>query len=484
MSGTTEQGGTPVSSTDEDARGGGDERPMLILGEDLPDVEDTTPEELRRQQEEAEREIAEARRRAQEEIERRRREAEKEIAALEQQKERELAARQRELDDTQRTLFEREAKLRRTVTASGGTPEERLVSKVARPPLSQRGLRRSGRVVGLATAAAAALAVGLLTAVPGGGPDVRAEIDDADRARVVWLRSGSAADEQIARRMAGQDVPTGADGTYENVRLAREAGEIYAADRYVERTEENTATMLAADTSEVRSLTLWNELHDTAGYAVGSWEVEDIVEDSRGPGAWTYVLLAVGVLGLAALAVLALVARSWVSLPVLVVATGLAVAALSAVAAHDAAVGATAAAHEAADDAVDDLYDQVGRDLRVAYGITTSSYDRRPEFWTDDPFYGEDQAPGTEAYLAVREDMAGAMEQGEEATEQKALELVQAAREGMEARGPAVGRARADLLAALERSGSRWGLAAGLGAGAAVLGGLGVALSRGRGRTP
>lgn len=472
-----------MSNTDDDARRRRDGRPMLILGEDLPDVEDTTPEELRRQQEKAQREIAEARGRAQEEIERRRREAQQEIAELERAKEREIAARQRQLDQAERRLYKRESTLRRKASASGVTPQERLVDKPPKVPLHRSGLRRSGRVVGLAAAAAGALVIGLLSAVPGGDADARSEIVDTDRARVLWLQSGLAADEQIAQRMAGQEVQTGPDGTYENVRLAEEAGALVDVDRYVEQAVASTELMMAEDTSQVRSLTAWSEMHDTADYAVGSWEVEDLVEDSGGPGGWSYLFLAVGVLGLAVLAVLALLARSWVSLPVLVVSTGLAVAALSVVASGDADVRGAAAAHEAADDALDDVYDQVGRDLRVAYGISTSPFDRRPEYWTDDPFYGR-QMPGSEGYLQVRADMADAVEQGEQAIAQTALELAAAGRGNLDGQVPALESARERLVTTMAGSGSAWGLGAGLGAGAVVLAGLGVILSGGRERTP
>lgn len=471
-----------MSSTDEDARHG-DERPMLIIGEDRPDVEDTTPEELRRQREEAQREIAEARRRAQEEIERKRREAERELAELERAKEREIARRQRELDEAERTLYKRETRLRRKVSASGGTPKARLVEKPPRVPLSQKGLRRSSRAITVAAATGVALVVGLFTAAPGGGPDVRTEIVDTDRSRVLWLQSGLAADEMIAQRMAGREVAPEADGTWPNVRLAQEASAVYPGrDFYADRAEESTARMMAEGTTDVRALTLWSEVHREAGYAVGPWEVEDLVEEARGPDGWSYLLLGAGVLGLVALAVLALVARSWVSLPVLVVATGLAVAALSVVAAGNAEVRGAAAAHESADDALDEVHDQLGRDLEVAYGISTSSYAQRPEFWTDDPFYG-DEVPGAQTYLAARQDMADSLEQGEQAVAEAAVGLVDAAREAIEGQVPALESARGRLVGTMAGSRSDWGLGLGLGLGAVVVGAAGVALSGGRGRT-
>src|SRR5690606_41966052 len=114
---------------------------MLILGQDHPDVEDTTPEELRRQEERAREEIERKRREAQEEIERTRREAEREIAELEKQKARELRERERELEQTQKKLYDRETKLLRKARATSGQKPARVVQRPPSRPLRYTGLR-------------------------------------------------------------------------------------------------------------------------------------------------------------------------------------------------------------------------------------------------------------------------------------------------------------------------------------------------------
>ncbi|GAA5161501.1 hypothetical protein [Ornithinimicrobium tianjinense] len=473
-----------MSSTDDDTTPGRtDERPMLVLGEDRLDVEDTTPEQLRRQHEEAQREIAEARRRAEQEIERKRRAAQREIEQLEAEKERELAARQRELDRAQRTLFRRESTLRRKLSASGGTPKERLVSRPPTPPLRERGLRGSGWAQVLGLGGAAALLVGLLTAVPSGdGEELRSEVVAATESRATWLRSGLASDEIIALRMAGQDVPTGPDGTYESVRLAREAELLSPGnEHYVEEMESSTEAMVDADTSDVRALSTWAETRRSAGYAVGSWEVGDLADEARGPDAWSYVLLAVGVLGLLGLCVLALVAGSWVSLAMVVVALGLAVTSLSVVGVADADLRRATAAQDEAADVADEVYDQIGRDLEVVYGISTSIYSFREEYWAHRPFYGDVPAVAGD-YVAERARMGELMEADEQVMAEGALGLVAVGRTVVEAQLPVARSAGVELADELARARSAWAPAFGLGALGAMLAAVGIALSRGRGR--
>lgn len=466
-----------MSGTEEKDDQHDDARPMLVIGQDYPDVEDTTPEELRRREEEARREIAEARRRAQEEIERRRREAEREIAELEREKERELAERERALDRTQRKLYKRESRLLRQ--GSGGSDRRRIVPRPARVPLSRTGLRRSGWGRTLGALGAGALLLGMLTSVPGGDETVRDELVLFDRARVLWLESGLAADEAIALRMSGQEVPAGPEDP-DNVRLAREAVALTPDDdeHRADQAEESTTQMLAEGTSDVRALTLWTELHDRSGYAVGAWEVEDLAEEQDGAGAWTYVWLVLGVLSLAALAALALVARSWSALPLLVLATTLGVAGLAVVAAGDAALDGATAAHGQADDALDDIHSQVARDLEVVYGTSSSIFSGRPDYWTRNPFY--DELPGARPYLVARAAVGDAAEQGETAAHAAAPGLVAAAQEVFDSNVPALEARRAELVEALAAARGRWGLGAGLLAGGAAAGVAGLLLARGR----
>lgn len=469
-----------MSGTDEDSRLDEHGRPMLIIGQDYPDVEDTTPEELRRREEEARREIAEARERAQQEIERKRREAEREIAELERKKERELAERRRELDRTQRKLYERESKMLRR-SSSGST--ERIVPRPRPVPLREKGLRRSGWGVTLGAVGAGALLLGLLTSIPGGGEEARAQIAATDQARVQWLRSGLATDEAIALRMNGQDVPAGPDGSYDNVRLAQE-GDALAEDssRYARDVAKDTEQMLAEGTNEIRALTLWGQLHDESGYAVGSWEVKNAVEDESHVGGWSYFWFGLGVVALAALAVLGLMAASWVALPVLVVAATLGIAGLAVVGTADAGVRGAAAVHAQADDALDELHDQLGRDLRAAYGISSSAYAYDADFWERDPFY-DVEIVGVDRFLDAREAVGEAMEQGDAAVNAAVVDLVATTQEVFEDQVPPLETARADLLGTLDAARGRWGLGAGLAGLGAVAGLVGLLLSGGRRRT-
>ncbi|OLT39909.1 hypothetical protein BJF86_06620 [Serinicoccus sp. CNJ-927] len=110
--------GTPRD--DSDGREGRDgvgeaDRPMLVLGEDLPDVEDTTIEELRAQ----EAALEQQRRELAEQAEQERDLARQRLASQRREVERELARRQREIDDAERRLVRTERRLRRQAARMG-----------------------------------------------------------------------------------------------------------------------------------------------------------------------------------------------------------------------------------------------------------------------------------------------------------------------------------------------------------------------------
>lgn len=466
--------------SDTDKGRGVPERPMLVLGEDLPDVEDTTPEELRRQQEEARREIEAARRQAQEEIDRRRREAEREIAELEKQKERELKEREKELERTQRKLYQRETNLLRRLPKTGKQPR-RLVTPPPKPPLTQTGLRRSPTAVLLGAGAALAIVVGALSGGTASDSELRDQVAATAEARVLWLQSGLEADAAIAQRMAGQEVSPGPDGTYDNVRLAQEAARL-APDsaRYAERAAEGTERMLDPATATVRALTLWGGVHDESGYAVGGWDVEDLVEEADGPGGWTYLLMGSAVLALGLLLLHALSARAWVSLALVVAAGGLALTSTLVVAGGGSRVAQAVADHDAADEVLDDVHSQVGRDLQVAYGTSPSSLADDENYWTRSPFWREEGTATFDDYLSARTALGEAQADGDEAVADAALALVEAGRGTFEANVPAVEQTRAAVVDSLAGSRSAWVTSLLTALVSAVLAVLALALSGGR----
>ncbi|WP_022921557.1 hypothetical protein [Ornithinimicrobium pekingense] len=467
----------------EDDTQRGPERPMLILGDDLPDVEDTTPEELRRQQEEARREIERQRRELQEEIERRRREAEREIAEMEAQKERELRERERDLERTQKKLYRRESRLLSTVRRKGRPVPERLVQRPARPPLRERGLRRSGLGVCLGLVAALGIGVAGTAAGTGSDPETAAELEAMDRAMVLHMRSGLTADEVVAARMAGQPLPSAEDGSVPGEAFVDEAVAL-APDsrRYGERTLERIEQVADEQTGTVRALTLWSQARDEAGYAVGSWDVADLREEAADEGAGPLVLGIVGLVALLVLLAMAVAVKAWVAVPVLLVATVLGVGVLPAAATGVTnGVGQAAEDHDVASEALEDVYEQVGRDLEAAYGVSTSSYAGLPEYWVEDPFYDIPE-PGTlQDYLRAREAVGEA--DGDEATYAAAADLAATGRTAFEARVPAVEETRARILDGLAGSGDRaWPVLLGLGAAALVVAGVAVSGGRREGR--
>lgn len=457
------------------------EPPMLVLGEDRPDVEDTTLEQLRREQEQARQEIEAARRRAQEEIERRRREAEREIAELEAQKERELLDRERDLERTQRKLYQREKRLLRRVPQGARKPD-RLVEPPRKAPLAETGLRRSAWAVLLGAGAAVAIVVGALSGGTSADGELRAEIAATDEARVLWLRSGLEADAAIAQLMAGQEVAASPDGSYPNVALAREAVALVPEPTdYADRAAEATERMLDPQTGTVRALTLWGDVHDESGYAVGHWEVEDLVEEADGPSGWTYALMVAGILALLVLAGLAVAAKAWVALPLVLVAAGLAVASTMLVAGDGRAVSAAFEAHEEADDRLDQVHDQLGRDLQTAYGTNRSALADDEDYWTRDPFYGE-ASPALDPFLAARPAVGEAIGEGDAAAAGAALGLVRTARATFEAQVPAMEQSRAALVRSLEGSAAGRAGVLLLALGSAAVAAAALLLSRGRGR--
>ncbi len=471
-----------MSDTDG-SRGQDDERPMLVLGDNRPDVEDTTPEELRRQQEEAQREIARQRRELQEEIDRRRREAEREIAELEATKERELRERERELEETQEKLYRRETRLMRANRTSTRTtaPARRLVKKPARRPLRERGLRTSGAALTLTVIAALGLGVGGLVSLGSGtSPALRAELDRTDEARILYLRSGLELDQAIVERLNGDPVTLGEGGSLPGAALRQEAVALVpgSAPYDPQQAEERIGSMVDEGTGTVRALTQWSQARQDADHAVPRYEVRELREEATGQGGLALALVILGLVALLALAAMAAVARAWVALPVLVVSAVLGALAIPAVSTGVGGKVAQAAEdHDAADKALGDVYSRIGRDLEAAFGTSMSSLASSPDYWERSPFYDTEPTPALESYLQAREAVGQA--RGDEATYAAAAVLLEAGGEAFTERVPPVEQARERLVAGLGETPPR-GTTLLLTLGGAALAATGLVLSPGR----
>lgn len=482
-----EDEGEPVSDDDRrGGQGGDDERPMLILGESRPDVEDTTPEELRRQEEEARREIERQRRELQEEIDRKRREAQAEIAEMEARKERELRERERELEETQEKLYRRESRMLRAnrQQADVAAARRRLVKKPPQRPLRERGLRRSRGAVSLAVVAALGLGLGgLISLGSSTGAADRAELDRSAQARVLYLQSGLELDQAVVDRLDGRPVAVGDGGSLPGQALREEAVALVpsSAPNDPEQREDDIATMVDEGTGTVRALTLWTRARQDADYGVPRHELKDMRERVLGVGGLPLALVVLGLVAAATLAVMAGVARSWFSLGALVLAAVLGAVALPGVASGAGGqVRSAAEAGDVADLELGQVYTRIGQDLQAAYGASTSSFANDADYWTRDWFYDVEETPALESYVEARAAVGRA--EGDEATYAAATDLLAAGRELFEERLPAAVQAREDLTAALGEARPQGGTIA-MTLGGAALAGAGVFLSRGRKET-
>lgn len=261
--------------------------PMLVLGEDRPDVEDLTAEELRRQRDE---------------LEQRRRDMEQQLQAERVAAERELARRQREIDEAERDLQRAERRLRRR---SDQVPE---VSHRVSRARSRRGRRanallaaaerRSGtpvprmpRAVALAGAACALTVVGAITSIdPPADGDVAAFVD-LDEARVAWQEAAVGLDGEVTRYLAGEDA-TRADGSLASAELATRAAALGGSDYGLRELREDMAPLLTEGGSNpTRVLNAWRPTRDSLVYAVSINEVRDARARLDNDRAWPTVLL-------------------------------------------------------------------------------------------------------------------------------------------------------------------------------------------------
>ncbi|SOC52121.1 hypothetical protein [Ornithinimicrobium cerasi] len=424
---------------------GGDTPPMLVLGEQRPDVEDTTAEELARQRAELERqrrelevEDRERRRAAEQEAERRRREAEERLAEERRLAEVELARRQRLLDDAERRLHKTERRLRRKARQTGGhvpsvassvsgaDPDARSgrgrrargagsVRRGAPNSLLAAAERRSGvpvprlqRTLTLALLSSGLVVAGAIASVD---PPSAADVEDfvtLDETRVAWLGAGLTLDQEVSRYLAGEEV-TQEDGTLASVSEATAAGAASDVTYPVRDFEETVGPLLAEPGSNPqRVLSAWDEARSSAGYAVGTYEIRDageLVDADRALPTW---MLLGGVVAIGGLAYGLARGGTRVGAGL----AGLALVPAGLVVADQGRhldVEPALATHSQAVDDARAVYDQVGRDLQAVYGTRALESYERETFWEGTGYLEEDRhdPEALAAYTAARESLAG-----------------------------------------------------------------------------
>ncbi len=442
----SDEGRPGAAGADGAGGAGGDKPPMLVLGEQRPDVEDTTAEELARQRAELERqrreleaEDRERRRAAEQEAERRRREAQERLAEERRLAEVELARRQRLLDDAERRLHKTERRLRRKARQTGGHVPSVASSVSGADPDARSGRggraargsgsgrrgapnsllaaaeRRSGvpvprlqRTLTLALLGSGLVVAGAIASVD---PPSAADVEDfvtLDESRVAWLGAGLTLDEEVGRYLGGEEVTQG-DGTLASVSQATAAGAASDVTYPVRDFEETVGPLLAEPGSNPqRVLSAWDEARSSAGYAVGTYEIRDageLVDADRALPTWmllggvvaigglTYGLARGGTRVGAGLAGLALVPA------------GLVVADQG----RHLDVEPALATHSQAVDDARAVYDQVGRDLQAVYGTRALESYERETFWEGTGYLEEDRhdPQALAAYTAARESLAG-----------------------------------------------------------------------------
>lgn len=370
-----------------------DERPMLVLGENVPDVEDTTPEELRRRAEEAEREI-----------EARRREAEAEIAEQRRQAEAELRRQQLEVDRREREL-QREA--RRLARTGGTVPRaSRRSADRSREPLLKRPFHRSWPAAVLALTAAGAMA---MAAFRGAGHTDHRALQDfrtSQHTYTEWQQAGLQMDVDVFGHLAGETtVPeNGEPPSVGMVKATVARAPDLVPDYYVEKVDEMMSVAVAPDASPVRSLANWQDSRSSAGYAHSVYQVERdraaLTEGSGAARSWSVIALVL----LIALLVLAFLTSTL---------AGAALALLGAVLAGVAlfsspAPGPVAAAEEAHATElkqVRDLSDEIEHKLVGAIGMQPGSWLQDPTYWEWDEDLGVPDGPQLQALVELQDEL-------------------------------------------------------------------------------
>lgn len=384
--------------------GGADEAPMLVLGEDRPDVEDTTAEGLARQRQELEKrrrqleeEDRRRRREAEEEAERLRREAADKLAEERRQAEVELARRQRELDHAERQLSRTERRLRRKAKQTGGhvpsvtgttrTTRSRSLKAGTRNSLLAAAEQRSGVAVPrmplaitLALAASGLTVAGAVSSIDPPSSEAVDRFVTLDETRVAWLEAGTTLDGEVVRYLAGEGV-TQADGALASVTQAEAVAAVTERDWYVEEFTRTLPPLLADPGSNPqRVLSAWEGSREAAGMAVPSYELRDAGEALDNDRALPTWLLLGGLVAVGGLTYSLARGRTWVGAGL----AGLALVPAGMVVADQdrhLEVEPALEAHERAADSGRDVYEQVGRDLAVVHGTRALDPWEQEDYW-------------------------------------------------------------------------------------------------------
>ena len=411
--------GTPRD--DSDGRDGAAEpdRPMLVLGEDLPDVEDTTIEELRAQEAALERQ----RRELAEQAEQERDLARQRLASQRREAERELARRQREIDDAERRLVRTERRLRRQaarmgqedrvprVSTTGTTRSSNRLLAGARE-VSSRRIPHLQTVITLLVAAMIALVVGAaLSASRADERDV-ATFEGLDESRALLREATDALDSEIVRQATGEPAAPDADGDLGSAGLARIAfdrGDV--PSYYRDDLEPLNAALSSTDTAPVRAATTWEETRNTFRYAVSSTEVDDARENITPGSPWATTLMWGGALVL--LGVTVVLWRSGARLAAGFTLAGLLASGLAL--AQDPffdGVTARAEAHEEAVDRADDVRDEVRRDLEVMLGLRAlAPYEQGDDGFWEQTYGLEELGVAHDEWAQARAELGDALAQ-------------------------------------------------------------------------
>ncbi|MFX0537398.1 hypothetical protein ACQBAT_05345 [Ornithinimicrobium sp. Y1847] len=384
-----------------------DKRPMLVLGQRGPAVEDTTIEELRREQAELDRRRAEL----EQEARRRRRQADNEITASRKQIERDLARRERELQDAERKLYRASQRARRQARASG---QEHLIPDRPAPPAEQR-LRNSGAparfawfavALGILSVLFAAMTAPALDAAD----DWRTELaasqawDEVQLESTLLLRERltDSADVAAARDRVDQAVAAAADLTPAERRY----------EGYQAGTIEEALTTVTEDGSPVRVAAAWERLSSIVSTVVPTYLLRNAAAELAPWPLFAWLLLAGAAGCLIALAFQALQREAWLALAL--VAASVVALGVSAVFLQMSRGGVSAELEEVTTTTrtVDSLRLGHSSDVKRVLGLRVSGTD--DEYW-DGPYRGPDlegvpSAVG-QAYAQARADMTGASEQ-------------------------------------------------------------------------
>ncbi|WP_151524194.1 hypothetical protein [Serinicoccus kebangsaanensis] len=371
-------------ATDED-------QPMLLLGEDRPDVEDTTLEELREQEAELER----RRQEFAEQAERDRERAQEQLADDRQAAEKALAARQRAIDEAERRLVRTERRLRKQAQRVGqGDSVPRVSTYLPEQPGRGRSslLRGSERSPGkldgmplpvlLLVAAAVVLGIGTVQTSARADQGQVATFEQLDAVRVELREATGLLDTEMVLQATGDPEQVDAEGDLPSVALARQAlqGVDSVPSYYAEDIGQLSATLSSTEGSEVRAATTWRDGRDAIGYSVAGYDVDESREAILPGSTWGSVLLVGG----AALLLLTLVLLLRQGSRLAAACTGLALVGAIVLVAQDPVhddAGELGEAHEEAADRADDVLDLVGDDIEVVLGLDSlEPYEQEGEY--------------------------------------------------------------------------------------------------------